>query len=580
MATSGYKTIKVTDYDSLKFSWERTSYSIANNTSTISWKMQLISTGYGKIISTASKDWKVVVAGKTFSGTNTVGISANSTKTLASGTRTIEHNSDGSKTFSYSFSQEFAIDFNGYVGTKSGSGEGTLNTIPRASVLSVSNGTLGTAQTIKITEYSSGFKHKLKYECGTASGWIIGNSDTASSTLSKSWTPPLSLAKQDTTSGDCAVNIKFTLTTYNGGSKVGDSKTYTKTFKMPSSIKPTVPTITVSDTTNYKSTYGNYVQNKSKIKVVGSASGSYGSTIKSYTVTIDGNKVTHAEPFTSSYSGTRTIKVVATDSRGRTNSATKTITVLAYSKPSFASFSAVRDDIDDTKLKVDYKINYSSMSSKNTLTVDIYIDGVKKETSTKAQDSITINNVSNSTIKNIYAKVTDNLNGTATSQYLTVLAPLRIISVHKTGEGVAIGKRAENKGYFDVAWPTMFRQSITGDVATGSDQRIKKNIKNTDLNIVHKLQPVEYQLIDDEAGRVHYGFIAQDIIKILIEAGIDPVQSGLIGTVPNKDFEQLTLSYSEFIPLLVNDNQRLQQELTDMRNELKELKQLILKGRD
>jgi len=136
MATSGSKSITVTSWDTLKFSWERTSYSIANNTSTIKWTLQLISTSSGAINSTASKDWAVTIDGTKYSGTNTIGISNNSTKTLASGTTTIKHNNDGSKTFSYSFSQEFAITFSGSsIGTKSGSGTGTLNSIPRQATL-------------------------------------------------------------------------------------------------------------------------------------------------------------------------------------------------------------------------------------------------------------------------------------------------------------------------------------------------------------------------------------------------------------------------------------------------------------
>ena len=64
MATSGSKSVKVTQHHTLKFSWSESSQSITNNTTTISWKMQLISES--AIYSSASKGWKVVVNGKTF----------------------------------------------------------------------------------------------------------------------------------------------------------------------------------------------------------------------------------------------------------------------------------------------------------------------------------------------------------------------------------------------------------------------------------------------------------------------------------------------------------------------------------
>lgn len=136
MATSGSKSVKVTSYDTLKFSWERTSYSVANNTSTISWKLELVAGTYGAIISSASKSWSVTVDGEKKSGSNSVAISNNSTKTLASGSKVIKHNADGSKVFAFSFSQDFNITFSGAkITTKSDSGTGTITDIPRAATI-------------------------------------------------------------------------------------------------------------------------------------------------------------------------------------------------------------------------------------------------------------------------------------------------------------------------------------------------------------------------------------------------------------------------------------------------------------
>ena len=132
MATSGSKSITPARLLTLKFSWNRTSVSDVNNTSTISWKLQLITATHASISSSASKKWSVTVNGTKYSGTNTLGIGAGSTKTLASGSTVIAHNSDGTKTFSFSFSQEFGINFNGAnIGTQSASGTGTLDTILR-----------------------------------------------------------------------------------------------------------------------------------------------------------------------------------------------------------------------------------------------------------------------------------------------------------------------------------------------------------------------------------------------------------------------------------------------------------------
>ena len=136
MALSGYTDVKVTKYDTLRFSWERTSYSTAENYSVISWKLELIATSYGAIYSSASNKWAVTVDGRNYGGSNSVAISNNTTKTLASDETYIFHNADGSYTFSYAFNQAFNITFSGnYIGTVGGSGSGVLENIPRAATI-------------------------------------------------------------------------------------------------------------------------------------------------------------------------------------------------------------------------------------------------------------------------------------------------------------------------------------------------------------------------------------------------------------------------------------------------------------
>ena len=253
MATSGSKSVAVTSWDTLKFSWELQSQSVANNTSTISWKLELIADSSGRIDSSAKKNYSITVNGTKYTGTNSVGIAANSTITLKSGSTTIAHNSNGTKTFSYSFSQEFSITFSGTeIGTKSGSGSGTLPTIARKSSLTASNGTLGTAQTLTVSRYDSSFTHTITYKCGTATGTVA----TKSSSTSVSWTPPLSLASQNTTG--TSVSIVLTIETFTGDTSIG-TNTKTITCAIPASVKPTV-SLSVSDSLGYASTYGGYIQ--------------------------------------------------------------------------------------------------------------------------------------------------------------------------------------------------------------------------------------------------------------------------------------------------------------------------------
>lgn len=356
MATSGSKSVTVTSYDTLKFSWEQKSQSIANNTTTISWKMELIATSAGKISSTASKNWSVTVNGTKYSGTNTVGISNNTTKTLASGTTTISHNSDGTKSFNYSFSQEFAITFAGSsVGTKSGSGSGTLDTIPRASSMTWSGSTMGSVINFSITSASSSFTHSITWAFGNQSGTLASYVGT-----SASWTPSLDLARQipNATSGIGT----YTLHTFANGITVG-TKSYSFTLNVPSGVVPSINSISISEgTAGINVGVGNYIQGKSRLKVITNASGSYGSSITSYKIIGIDNGIYNSSNFTSNVltiTGTRTITITVTDSRGRTTITTREYTCNGYNAPLISQVSAVRCNDDGTDNEEGNRIKYT-----------------------------------------------------------------------------------------------------------------------------------------------------------------------------------------------------------------------------
>lgn len=473
MATSGSKSVTVTSHDTLKFSWSRSSVDITNNKSTVTWKLELIADGYGKISSTTSKDWSVTVNGTKYSGTNTVSIANSATKTLASGSTVITHNSDGTKTFSYSFSQEFAITFSGSsIGTKSGSGSGTLDTIPRASSLTASNGTLGTAQTLSITRHSSSFTHTITYKCGTATGTIT----TKTTATSVSFTPPLSLASQVPNSTSTSVTL--TLTTYNGSSSIG---TYTKTINcsVPSSVVPTV-SISVSDAAGYYSTYGAYIQSKSKIKYTVTESGAYGSTIKTRTVTADGSSYTALSATTGVIkgTGTLTITVKITDSRGRSSSKSTTISVLAYKVPSISSFSVVRSDSTGASsssgayLCVNFGATITSLNSKNKAAYTIKY----KKTGTSTYTTATLTDYAGKYAvtggKYVFAADTSSSYDvilTATDGFGSVTksgvgaTTSKVFSILAKGLGVAFGKVAELSNYLDVGFHARFRKDVQVD---------------------------------------------------------------------------------------------------------------------
>lgn len=468
MATNGSTSVAVTSYDTLRFSWSLSSQSVENNTSTISWVLELISGSSGAISSSASKSWSVNVNGTTYSGTNTVGIGNNATKTLASGTSTIGHNSDGTKTFSYSFSQYFGITFSGSsIGTKTGSGSGTLTTIPRKSTMTVWNGTLGVAQALTINKKASAFTHTITYVSGSYSGTIA----TKTSASSVSWTPPLELANG--APYGTSVYIEFKLETFNGNTSIGTNN-YPIWCSIPDSVVPNV-SFTVSDSLGYFSTYGAYVQGESKLKIDVNASGIYGSGIASYKIEANGRTYTSASVETDAIesSGTLPIIVTVTDTRGRVASARKEVSVLAYDLPKITAFKVERSDISGKSsgagayLTVTFSAEASSLNNKNGVGYGISIKkssesdysyyeiGAYEDDYSVVDGKYTFK-ADESASYDVILLMADNFiqvkkSGTGSSMF-------KLFSFYTKGIGIALGKVAEVANALDVAFNTIFRK--------------------------------------------------------------------------------------------------------------------------
>lgn len=225
--------IWVSNQVTLRFGWWQDSQSVANNNSVVGWHLQLVTTG-GSISSSASKSWNVTVNGSNYSGTCTIGVGTNSTKTLASGSTTIAHNADGTKSFSFSFSLQFDINYSGvgWIGTKSGSGSGTLSTIPRTSSVSSTNANIGENITITINRASSSFTHTLTYVFNNLTGTIA----TKTSSTSISWTLPTSFYAQIPNSKSSWGRV--ICDTYSGSTKIGSSECRFDVYVKESINKP------------------------------------------------------------------------------------------------------------------------------------------------------------------------------------------------------------------------------------------------------------------------------------------------------------------------------------------------------
>ena len=370
MARSGTISKAISTGYKLQLVWSITQ-SVANNTSSVTAKVQLVSTGASYTInSSASKSGSLTINGTKYTFSFSAALSGNQTKTIYSKTVTVKHNADGTKTCAFACSAGIKVTLNNtFFDTVSASGSGVFDTIPRATTptVSASSVNMGSSITINMPRAASAFTHTLTYKFGNASG-TIGSGLGAS----KAWTVPLSLASQipTSTSGTCTITCK----TYNGSSLIG-TKSVSFTAKVPASVVPTISSVSVADTNaNYAAQFASLVQGKSKAKFTIKAAGAYGSTIKTYKTTIEGKNYSGAEPTTAilTGSGNVTAKIIVTDSRGRTATADKTFFLIPYAAPKITVLEGFRSDslgaenYEGTNAKITVAYIIAAANNKNT----------------------------------------------------------------------------------------------------------------------------------------------------------------------------------------------------------------------
>lgn len=467
---------------SLTFSWSQKSQSIENNTTTISWELIGSGTfdGYVKC-----GNFKVVVNGVTvYEKDKDYRVKVYQDTKIASGTATIKHNNDGSKSFSASAQAGiYYADVN-----CKGSGSWTLNTISRASQPSIITypstteniGYIGTTVKIHMNSASSSFKHTVKYSFQGLTGEIA--KDVVNNTT---WIIPTDFIEKlpNSTIGEGTIEV----ITYNGGTKIG-SKSVTFKTTVPTNIKPSVGTITLDP-----QTYDLLVQGKNNLQIsVSGCSAGTGSSISSYTFSGPGinstSTSTSATTDTISDTGTLTYRVTVTDTRGRTASKTKTIACYEWFNPWFSSFNAYRSDkkgnaSDKGKYAtIKCGVSYADVNKINTITIKIQVkkDGsttwtTKPKLATSPANAYTVELDDTTSTFLVRATVTDKYGGSSTSKERTTSGEKKILNVLPDGSGVAFGKMAATANTLDTAWaiktdkPVETMKNLTYKEYTGDD---------------------------------------------------------------------------------------------------------------
>lgn len=346
------QTFSVNNKYSLTLTVTEQSYSIPNNTSTVSYSLVMATaansfTGYADYRTqiSCSINGSSVFSYDASRNFNASAASSYS-ETLCSGTATVAHNADGTKSCAVAASVSVASGTYS-PGSASISNSLTLTTIPRASTCSWSGDfVIGTAKTITITRASSSFNHKLKFTVGSASETLPTGGTYAAT--SYSWTPASgTYASQFPTQTSRTGTL--VLYTYNSGTLIG-SNSYTFTLKIPDAWKPSVSvTLSPSTTNAFISGTGLYVAGYSKISAAITGTAATGAAISSYTISGAFSKTVNTSSSSTTQvsgviatSGSKTVTVTITDARGRTGSASASCTYTAYAYPAVSSLSYAR----------------------------------------------------------------------------------------------------------------------------------------------------------------------------------------------------------------------------------------------
>ena len=351
---------------------DQASQSITSNTSSVNWRMTVSRTGaYYTHNKQGDSTLSLNLDGQNVHYSYPTWETSGEEYTLASGSSTISHNADGTKTLpiSCTFNPN-----NGLHGTITVSASLSLTTIPRSSSVSVSAGVMGSSVTININRQSSSFKHTVRYAWAGKSGTIATNVDT-----STTWTIPLDFANDipNSASGTGTIYVD----TYSGSTKTGTQST-TFTASVPANIKPTFSGVTLSDLNgaaqNLIPKSDTFIQVISNIKVAfNGAVGSYGSSITGYYAEIVGKNQSTSSNGGSlgimNYHGTIKIRASVSDSRGRWSDTREvSVTVLEYFAPAL-SFSIARTGSTSSTLTVTRNAKIAPLtvsgSQKNTMTL-------------------------------------------------------------------------------------------------------------------------------------------------------------------------------------------------------------------
>ena len=289
---------------------------------------------------------------------------------------TVPHKTDGTQSITY----EATIVTPTSSGTLHPTGSATLETIPRASSITVTDANIGSGTTITINRASKDFTTTVYYKVVGENSWREPAIITKWNEGSYGWTVPTSLYAEIPDSS--TIRCLFKANTYSGNTLIGSYETPNPTT-FTATGNPIINNISATDInsvtanlTEGTSTSSKMVRYASNVRIVVSATRQNGSSISK--ITINGNNATlsgdttKTGTYTINAASTNSFQIVVTDSRGYTTTQTKTMTMIDY-VPLTLNATIARNQPTDGNVNINYNGNYfngSFGSQSNSLTVE------------------------------------------------------------------------------------------------------------------------------------------------------------------------------------------------------------------
>lgn len=314
--------------------------------------------------------------------------------------------------------------------------------------------------------------YKATFTLGSHSGSATSSTKTLEYAIPLAWCAEL--PNKTTGTATVACQVLF-------GGKVYSTFNTTITVSVPASVVPTVSAFTLTDKANtpVPSSWNLFIQHQSGAKLSAiSCAGAQGSTISTVRLQVGTQSISQAysasdlpQIDTVTQSGSLTVTVTVTDSRGRTGSKTGTVTFTPYSAPKFTRCVSERCDSsgdldnDGTYFRSTTTVEYSSCGGNNAVTMTMKYkktDAVVYNPEVTLVPGINIcggGNLDTEFSYDVLYTVSDQFRTVSFMDYVSTA--IYLMHFLHGGKGVAFGQKSTIEDCVDFNFQSLFRKLAT-----------------------------------------------------------------------------------------------------------------------